>query len=96
MTPLPDSVWTVLFGTGGGGAVAWFLVRRGLDKFDRMGDRVGDLERRMDRLATKDDVATKEDVAQVSARLDRVDATLGQVQILLARLEERWKLTHGE
>lgn len=94
MNEIPDSVWTILFGTGGGGAVAWFLVRRGVDKFDRMADRVTLLERQMERLATKDDVATKEDVAQMSARLDRVDHTLGQVQILLARLEERWKLTH--
>jgi hypothetical protein len=91
-----DPVVTVLAGTGGGGALAWWIFRRWVDRFDRLESRVLLIENQMVRLATKDDVATREDFAQVAARLDKVESALGQVQVMLGRIDERWKLTHGE
>jgi hypothetical protein len=78
----PDWLAPVIGGTGGGGAIALLLLRRGLSRFDRMEERVHNIEVQM-----AGALATKDDVDKVSDRLDRVDAALNGVQMSLARLE---------
>lgn len=92
----PDTFLNAMLGALGGGGMAFWLLRRFVERADRSEARIASLEQKMERLATKDDVATKSDLAQVNVRLDRVDATLVQVQVALAQLSTQWKLTHGE
>lgn len=92
----PESLVNAILGALGGGGMAFWLLRRFVERADRSEARITSLEQKMERLATKDDVATRSDLAQVTARLDRVDATLVQVQLMLERLNTQWKLTHGE
>lgn len=92
----PDQIVTIVGGAVSGGGLAFWLIRREVARVDSMAARLSVMENNWANLATKDVVATRDDVTQVSLRLDRVDKTLNDVQILLARLEERWKLTHGE
>lgn len=96
---MPDSPFpllNILSGALGGAPVAWWLIRRSVDRVDRIETRITSLETKVERLATKEDVATKDDWAQVSARLDRVDNTLVQVQVMLGKLEVHWEHTRGE
>ena len=59
-----------------------FMLRRGMAKFDKMEERVHNIEVQM-----AGTLATKDDVERVSERLDRVDSGLNSVQMALARLE---------
>lgn len=42
------------------------------------------------------ELATSGDFDQLDRRLENVEKTLGEIQVLLGRMDERWKLTHGE
>lgn len=41
------------------------------------------------------ELATKEDVNQASERLHEVEKALTEIKVMLGRMDERWKLTHG-
>jgi hypothetical protein len=41
------------------------------------------------------ELATKEDVNQASERLREVEQALTEIKVMLGRMDERWKLTHG-
>jgi hypothetical protein len=79
---IPDWLPPAIGGTGGGGVLAMFMLRRGMARFDKMEERVHNIEVQM-----AGTLATKDDVERVSERLDRVDSGLSSVQMALARLE---------
>jgi hypothetical protein len=79
---MPDWLPPAIGGTGGGGVLAMLLLRRGMARFDKMEERVHNIEVQM-----AGSLATTADVDRVSERLDRVDTALNSVQLSLARLE---------
>lgn len=50
----------------------------------------------LERAVGSRELAAKEDVGQLDRRLAGVEKQLADIQVMLGRLDERWKLTHGE
>lgn len=91
----PDSVVNAILGALGGTGMAFWLLRRFVDRVDGLEDRIGSLELAVQNLATKEHVASKDDLTQVSQRLTAVESALGDIKVMLGRLDERWKLSHN-
>lgn len=90
----PDSVVNAILGAMGGGGMAFWLLRRFVGRFDLLESEVTTLKLTVQNLATKEHVASKEDFSQVSQRLTAVEVTLGDIKVMLGRMDERWKLSH--
>ena len=95
MNLTPDSVINAMLGALGGSAMAFWLLRRFVSRVDKLDDRIGALEVALQNLATKEHVASKDDLANVAQRLTAVEGTLGDIKVMLGRLDERWKLSHN-
>lgn len=91
----PESIVNAILGALGGGGVAFWLLRRFVSRVDLLDTRIGQLELAVQNLATKEHVASKEDLGQVSQRLTAVESALGDIKVMLGRLDERWKLHQG-
>lgn len=75
--------------------MAFWLLRRFVGRVDKLDERIGALEVAVQNLATKEHVASKDDLSQVSQRLTAVETALGDIKVMLGRLDERWKLSHN-
>lgn len=90
-----DSLINGLLGALGGGSMAFWLLRRFVGRVDGLEVKITALEVTVQNLATKEHVASKEDLGQVSQRLTAVETALGDIKVMLGRLDERWKLHNG-
>lgn len=91
----PDSLVNAVLGALGGSGMAFWLLRRFVGRVDLLEERIRKMEVAVQNLATKEHVASKEDLGQVAQRLTAVEGTLGDIKVMLGRLDERWKLSHN-
>lgn len=90
----PAALWNMVLGALGGGGVAMWLVKRHVTRVDTHDSRLQKLELAVQNLATKETVASKDDVAGLREQMADLSSRMGSMEQLLARLDERWKVTH--
>lgn len=95
MNLTPDSIINALLGALGGGGMAFWLLRRFVSRVDTLETRLTAIELAVQNLATKEHVASKDDLSQVSQRLTAVETSLGDIKVMLGRLDERWKMAQS-
>lgn len=74
-----------------GGVLAWYLIRREVDKLDALGKKVQAIE-----VSIAGSLMTKDDADHLGARLDALAATLDMVKDMVTRLDEREKVRHEQ
>lgn len=94
MSMSPADGGNILGGIIGGGALAWWLIRRSVARVDALEEKVNEIQLKM-----AGELPSKEDVTQLVVRLDRLETTLGEVRDMARdmaiRFDEREKARHG-
>lgn len=76
-------------GAVSGGVLAWWLIRREVERLEALSKKVQAIE-----VSIAGDLMTRDDAEHLGARLDALAATLDKVKDMVTRLDEREKVRH--